>query len=206
MVPLPLSIIVIATTAYLSFVMALAGWFSALRKGQAVTLLPEQGAKAPSFWLQVAVVALGLVASVALGYFLWIAIPIALSPSLVQVVIWTGFAAFFAGSALILWARRTLGAMWGISTSRQVKLISNHKLIASGPYRVVRHPMYSGWLLALAGLLLMYRTWFILVLLISSFAAFTRRARLEEKVLAQRFGTDWSEYSQRTRAFIPFIY
>ncbi len=109
MVPLPLTIVVIATTAYLSFVMALAGWFSALRKGQAVTLLPEQSANATNLWLQVAVVALGLAASLALGYFLWIAIPIPLSPNLVQVTIWTGFASFLAGSALILWARGTLG-------------------------------------------------------------------------------------------------
>jgi protein-S-isoprenylcysteine O-methyltransferase Ste14 len=96
--------------------------------------------------------------------------------------------------------------MWGLSTSRNVKLLDDHQLVQSGPFAFVRHPMYFGWWVAMFGLLLLYPTWVVLLLLVSSLIAFFGRARREEVALAERFGEAWKEYKKRTRFLIPFIY
>jgi protein-S-isoprenylcysteine O-methyltransferase Ste14 len=99
----------------------------------------------------------------------------------------------------------TLGRMWGISTSRQVKLLPDHQLIAGGPYALIRHPMYLGWWVALLGALLIYRTWILVLLLTMSLVVFYRRARIEETTLAVRFGAEWQAYVKRTKFLVPFI-
>lgn len=112
---------------------------------------------------------------------------------------------FVAGTALVVWARKTLGRMWGISTSREVKLLPNHQLVTNGPYALVRHPMYFGWWAALFGALLVYRTWVLVLLLIMSLVVFYRRARLEETILAARFGEEWQAYVKRTSFLVPLL-
>jgi len=106
----------------------------------------------------------------------------------------------------MLWARRTLGRMWGLSTSREVRLLEDHQLIQSGPYALVRHPMYFGWLAAMVGLLLLYPVWLVAAMLVFSALAFLGRARREEEALAERFGETWSAYRKRTRFLIPFLF
>jgi protein-S-isoprenylcysteine O-methyltransferase Ste14 len=87
-----------------------------------------------------------------------------------------------------------------------VKLLDDHHFIQSGPYALVRHPMYFGWWMAMLGLLLLYPTWVELLMLVFSVIAFIGRAQREEVALAARFGEAWSEYKRRTRFLIPFIY
>jgi protein-S-isoprenylcysteine O-methyltransferase Ste14 len=192
--------------AYLTFAMTLAGWIAGLRRGEAVTLLPQQDSREKNLWLQLAIVVVSLGLCAALIWVLWIPIPVNVSPrgdSLLRIL---GLALFVAGTLLLLWARRTLGRMWGISTSREVKLLPNHQLVTGGPYRLIRHPMYSGWWLALLGAILIYRTWILVLLLAFSLLVFARRARLEERVLSERFGAEWKAYATSTKSLIPFIY
>jgi protein-S-isoprenylcysteine O-methyltransferase Ste14 len=198
--------VVIAGIAYLAFAMALAGWIAGLRKGQAVTLLPEQSTRTRNLWLQLALVAVSLAVYAAVIYLLWIPLPLVLPPIASQALVWIGFGFFVAGTLLVVWARRTLGRMWGISTSREVRLLPDHRLVKDGPYSVIRHPMYSGWWLALLGMILIYRTWILVLLFVFSLVVFTRRARLEESVLAARFATEWEAYVASTKSLIPFIY
>ena len=190
---------------YLSFVQTVGGWISALRKGQAVSLLPEgQGRKRPA-WLQILFVLLGLAILLPLWYFLWIPLvplPLRMARSLQAI----GLVLYLAGFALVEWGRRTLGRYWGISTGAQVRLLDDHELIQGGPYAFVRHPMYFGaWVLFL-GLTLIYPVWAILLLFLSTVIAFAGRARREEAALAERFGRQWVEYRRRTHYLIPFIY
>jgi len=199
-------IVVILGMAYLIFAMALAGWIAGLRRGEAVTLLTKQASTPTNLALQIGVgiVSLGVFAT--LAYLLWIPIPLSVSSrshSLLQI---TGLGLFMLGTVLVLWARQTLGRMWGLSTSREVKLLPQHQLVKSGPYRLIRHPMYSGWWLALIGAVLIYRTWILVALLASSLLEMARRARLEEKVLSERFGAEWEDYAASTKSLIPFIY
>ena len=197
--------IVIVSMIYLSFILTLADWLAALRKGQAVTLLPEREGRKWPLWTQIGIVFLGLVLCVPLFYYLWIPL-VRLSVSTAHVLDIVGLIIYLAGCAFVLWARRTLGKMWGLSTSRNVKLLDDHQLIQSGPFAFVRHPMYFGWWAAMFGLLLLYPTWVVLLLLVSSLMAFSGRARREEAALAERFGEAWMEYKKRTRFLIPFIY
>jgi protein-S-isoprenylcysteine O-methyltransferase Ste14 len=199
------NIIVIASLVYLSFILTLADWLAALGRDQAVTLLPEQRGWKWPLWTQIGMVALGLLLCIPLFYFLWIPLAtLTAGESLLLKIL--GLIIYLAGCTFTLWARRTLGKMWGISTCQNVKLLDDHQLIQSGPYAYVRNPMYFGWWLAMLGLLLLYPTWIVLLILIFSVIAFLGRAHREELALAARFGEAWTEYKKRTKFLIPFIF
>ena len=197
--------IILLVLFYLSFVLTLADWLVALKKGQAVTLLPERKGGAWPLWTQVGMVILGLALCVPLFYFLWIPL-IHLPARTGRILDLVGLVIYLTGCGFVLWARRTLGRMWGLSTSRNVKLHADHQLIQSGPYAFVRNPMYFGWWIAMAGLLLVYPTWVVLLFLVFSVVSFASRAWREDKALAEHFGNAWMEYKKRTKFLIPFIY
>ena len=197
--------IVVASLVYVSFVLTLAGWLEALRAGQAVSLLPVRAGRPWPIWTQIALVLVGLALFAALAALLWIplfAVPQKVGPLLGA----AGLCLYLSGCAFMLWARRTLGKMWGISTSREVRLLDDHQLIQSGPYAIVRHPMYFGWWVAMVGLLLLYPVWLVAAMLVFSVAAFLGRARREEEALSERFGESWAAYRKRTRFLIPFVF
>lgn len=197
--------IVILTLIYISFVLTLADWFAALHKGQAVTLLPERKGGRWPLWTQIAIVIIGLAICVPLFYFGWISLR-TLPPATARVLDMIGLVIYLAGLIFVLWARRTLGKYWGLSTSRQVKLLDDHQLVQTGPYAFVRHPMYFGWWAAMLGLTLLYPVWAVLLMLIFSVISFFGRARREEAALAERFGNSWIAYKKQTKFLIPFIY
>jgi len=197
--------VVIVTLVYVSFVLTLADWFAALRKGQAVTLLPERAGHKWPLWTQAAMIILGLAICIPLFYFGWV--PLFHTTSNAAVLLGMGgLILYLAGFAFVLWARRTLGRNWGLSTSKQVKLLDDHKLIETGPYAFIRHPMYFGWWVAMLGLTLLYPVWAVFLLFIFSLISFAGRARREESALAERFGELWLGYKKRTKSLIPFIY
>jgi protein-S-isoprenylcysteine O-methyltransferase Ste14 len=198
-------ILVILSLVYVSFVLTLADWLAALRKGQAVSLLPERNGRKYPLWAQVGFIILGLVIFAAMAYFLWI--PLFSIPGQTAFILGVlGLILYAAGCAFMLWARRTLGKMWGISTSQQVKLFDNHQIIQSGPYAFVRNPMYFGWWVAMIGLILLYPVWMVLLMFLFSLVAFIGRAQREDTALAARFGEAWTEYKKRTKFMLPFIY
>ena len=199
------AIIVIVSLVYVSFILTLADWLVALRKGQAVTLLPERNGRKYPFWVQIAMVILGLILCAGMFYFLWIPLfSLSIKTSFIMDVI--GLILYLAGCVFMLWARRTLGKMWGISTSQNVKLRDDHQIIQSGPFAFVRNPMYFGWWVAMFGLVLLYPVWMVLLMFLFSMVAFIGRAHREEAALAERFGEVWEEYKKRTKFIIPFIY
>ena len=199
------AIIVIASLIYLSFILTLADWLSALVKGQAVTLLPERDGRKYPLWTQIAIMLVGLALCAAMFYFLWMPL-FAIPAGTAFVLKGIGLALYLGGCAFVLWARRTLGKMWGISTSQNVKLRDDHQIIQNGPYAFVRNPMYFGWWAAMFGLVLLYPVWMVLLMFLFSMIAFIGRAHREDIVLAERFGEAWTEYKKRTKFLIPFIY
>jgi protein-S-isoprenylcysteine O-methyltransferase len=197
--------IVIVTLIYVSFVLTLADWFAALRKGEAVTLLPERGGRKWPMWTQVVIIVIGMAICVPLFYYGWI--PLFHIPSNAALALGLiGLILYLAGLVFVLWARSTLGKNWGLSTSEKVKLLDDHQLIQSGPYAFVRHPMYFGWWVAMLGLTLLYPVWAVFLLFFFSLISFAGRARREESALEERFGTLWHEHKKRTKFLIPFIY
>jgi protein-S-isoprenylcysteine O-methyltransferase Ste14 len=199
------AIIVIVTMIYVSFVLTLADWFAALRKGQAVTLLPERGGRKWPLWTQVLIIIIGMGLCIPLFYFGWI--PLFQVPSNITFTLGLiGLLLYLVGLMFMLWARRTLGKYWGLSTSLNVKLHDDHQIIQSGPYAFIRHPMYFGWWTAMLGLTLLYLVWALFILFLSTLISFIGRARREESALSEKFGNSWVEYRKRTKFIIPFIY
>jgi protein-S-isoprenylcysteine O-methyltransferase Ste14 len=87
----------------------------------------------------------------------------------------------------------------------QVKLREEHELVRTGPYALVRHPMYFGALVLAIGAALVYPYWAVVILAVSMMFSLTMRARREEAALAERFGAAWEEHRQRTRFIIPYL-
>jgi protein-S-isoprenylcysteine O-methyltransferase Ste14 len=115
---------------------------------------------------------------------------------------WTyigGVAVLIAGLAFSVWARRWLGRNWsGVVTLKQ-----DHELIRGGPYRHVRHPIYSGILLAFAGCALARDEWRgVLALAIGWFALWCK-LKLEERWLIEQFGAAYLRYRAEVPALIP---
>jgi protein-S-isoprenylcysteine O-methyltransferase Ste14 len=112
-----------------------------------------------------------------------------------------GDALALAGLAVMLWARVTLGGNW----SGGVVLKENHELVTRGPYRFVRHPIYSGLLLlALGAAVWRGRNgpfWGLLVILL----LFWLKARAEEQLMIDHFGDAYVSYKARVKALIPYI-
>ncbi len=106
------------------------------------------------------------------------------------------------GLIITLWARTVLGGNWSTDTA----LKENHELIQSGPYRYVRHPIYSGLLLMVLGVAIFYGRVIGFVAFIIFFITFWLRARQEEKLLTKQFPEAYPNYKARVKAFIPFIY
>ncbi len=108
-----------------------------------------------------------------------------------------------SGSFLVAWAFRTLGEF----ATERIGLVKNHRLVQTGPYRIVRHPMYGSTILIGLGLFLLYLNIIFLILSIPVFAINSHRAQVEEKLLSspEGFGTRYMEYRRRTRRFIPYV-
>ncbi len=106
-----------------------------------------------------------------------------------------------AGLLLVIVSRRALGRNW----SDLVALKQHHELIERGPYRWVRHPLYSGVLLGLLGAALTVGT--AIAYGVAAFCAWglVVKSRQEEKLLAQGFPAAYPAYRRRVKAFIPFL-
>lgn len=137
-----------------------------------------------------------------IAYLGWRPLALNISPSTRTAMLIAGSLLYFPGMALLLWGRLALGKNYFVSTGFGAQLFSEHQLVISGPYAVMRHPMYVGLMLAALGSLLLYITW--TTLYFACFAPFMFvRAWREEQALAAEFGEQWIEYCKSVPAFIP---
>src|SRR6266850_720966 len=91
--------------------------------------------------------------------------------------------------------------------SVDVAIEPDHELIERGPFRMVRHPSYTGVLLAFVGLALTLGNWAaLLVILLPISAAFIHRMNVEENALSSALGSQYTDYIQRTKRLVPFVY
>ena len=137
-----------------------------------------------------------------ISYLGWIRLPLTISSAIRGWMLAVGALLYFPGVLFLLWGRLSLGKNYFVSTALGAQLFSDHQLVTSGPYSIVRHPMYTGLILAALGSVLIYLTW--TSLLYALFAPFIIvRAWREETALAAEFGEQWQEYCQRVPAFLP---
>lgn len=125
----------------------------------------------------------------------WRIIPAAAFPRLV------GVALTYAGVALAIWARIVLGKQW----SGTVTIKEGHRLIHNGPYSVVRHPIYSGLLVAFLGTALVVGELRTFVAVGLTLVIWLIKSRVEERFMTERFGREYEDYRRRTWALVPFV-
>lgn len=140
--------------------------------------------------------------SVALGFFAFYRLPMGRLP-------WPGL---MTGSSLCLlvvgltlrWLSiHHLGRFFTVN----VAIARDHEVVDSGPYRFIRHPSYTGNLLAVLGLALSFQNWVsLLVIFVPCCAVMLHRIRLEEAALLEALGERYRRYMQRTKRLIPAVY
>ena len=114
-----------------------------------------------------------------------------------------GVALFVLGTALRWWSIVLLGKFFTVD----VAIAPDHRLVESGPYRFLRHPSYTGALVAFVGLgLTLGNVYSLLVMLIPITLAFLWRIRIEEAALTGALGASYRDYCVRTRRLIPGLY
>jgi protein-S-isoprenylcysteine O-methyltransferase Ste14 len=112
---------------------------------------------------------------------------------------WGGVILTGLGVAAAIWARYCLGQYW----SARVTLKQEHRLIQSGPYAYVRHPIYAGMLMAAIGTALVVGEWRGVLAVAVMLVTHSRKAAREEALLAGEFGNEYEEYRRHTGALFP---
>jgi protein-S-isoprenylcysteine O-methyltransferase Ste14 len=141
-----------------------------------------------------------------LGFLLFIAAwvhpfgPVAIARTAISNSV--GVATCALGLLVAIWARRSLGAEW----SQDVELKQGHKLVVCGPYKFMRHPIYTGHLLMGMGTATASGLVIALAGLVSFAAGFWVKLRQEERLLLRNFPDEYPAYKARVKALIPFIF
>ncbi len=136
--------------------------------------------------------------------FFWNALAMGLSVRMTDhplVMYWVGTAILAAGLLFSVWARRVLGRNW----SGTVTVKHNHELVETGPYRYVRHPIYSGMLVAFTGSAISWNHWLGVYAVVVFFLAFWLKLLREEQFMRETFGERYAAYCARTKRLVPFV-
>jgi len=147
---------------------------------------------------------------------LWIVIMISISGGVFVAGNWRAgalpYGRAFAVAGVVLFALGLIFRWWAIVTlgrffTVDVTIEKDHELVERGPFRWVRHPSYTGVLLAFLGFALTLRNWgAILVVLVPIFIAFVRRMNVEESALTEALGEKYVAYTRTTKRLVPGVY
>ena len=118
-------------------------------------------------------------------------------------MIWIGCLLGFLGNLLLLWVHRCLG----VNFSPHLEIRSEHKLIQDGPYKYLRHPMYTSGYLFLVGCGLVSQDALVLFPPVITFSLLLFfRLFDEEQMLHEEFGQEWEDYADKTKRVVPFVW
>ena len=115
-------------------------------------------------------------------------------------MVWPAVGMIALGFAFSWWARIWLGALW----SGQVTKKADHRVVDTGPYRIVRHPIYTGILLAIYATAALKGTVLGLAGAVAITLGLWMKARLEERFLGEELGSDYDAYRTRIPMLMPF--
>jgi protein-S-isoprenylcysteine O-methyltransferase Ste14 len=115
---------------------------------------------------------------------------------------WSGFLVTIAGALIAIFARFFLGSNW----SGRVTIKQGHELIRTGPYAIVRHPIYSGLLLSVVGTAIAFGGIRHVLAIPLTLLGWWAKIRQEEQFLTQEFGEQYASYRREVRgAIIPYV-
>jgi protein-S-isoprenylcysteine O-methyltransferase Ste14 len=117
-------------------------------------------------------------------------------------VVLADFLVVLIGVAFSIWARLILGSNW----SNRVTVKENHTLVRTGPYRIVRHPIYSGILVGMLGSALQRGGIRCFAGVLACGLSFWLKTRAEERFMVQNFGKEYLQYRHKVKALVPFIF
>ncbi len=120
------------------------------------------------------------------------------SPTSVEV---TADALTLLGAGFLVWARLTLGTNWSANVTFKI----DHQMVQAGPYRLVRHPIYTGFLLMILGSAVFYGHLLGVAAFFLCLAAFVIKLTREEALMLKHFPDQYAEYRRRVRALVPYI-
>jgi protein-S-isoprenylcysteine O-methyltransferase Ste14 len=123
-------------------------------------------------------------------------VPDTLTTAAIGLGIQVGFVLFY------FCGRFYLGRMW----SGAIKIVDDHRLIQSGPYRFLRHPMYTGMLGMCVGTAVVSGQYHALLGVALFVLAYARKIRIEERILCNEFGDAYATYRRRTSALVPWLF
>lgn len=112
-----------------------------------------------------------------------------------------GLAITLAGIGFAIWARVHLGANW----SSRPAIRENHTLTRTGPYALVRHPIYTGILTGLLGTAIATGAFIAFLVLAVIFVLFLVKIRMEERFLQEEFGDAYERYRNEVKALVPYV-
>ena len=139
--------------------------------------------------------------SVAIGFWVAFLVPDTAITSGRTALFITGLVLMLAGMALRWYSIRVLGTSFTLEVSTR----PGQKVVQSGPYRLMRHPSYTGGLLTVMGVLVCCVNWASLAALILAVAGYAYRIKVEERALATDLGSPYRDYMRRTKRLIPFL-
>ena len=117
-------------------------------------------------------------------------------------VFYPGIVLMWLGVLLRQWAIAVLGRFFSTS----VRIVENHQVVEKGPYRLVRHPSYTGLLITFIGISLAVQSWAALIVLLGFFTiSFGYRIKVEERALLSELGDNYANYMKRTKRLIPYL-
>jgi protein-S-isoprenylcysteine O-methyltransferase Ste14 len=122
--------------------------------------------------------------------------------SINRVLIWVGICMVLLGIAIRFVAIITLKKNF----SGRLRIREDHTLIKIGIYRWVRHPAYLGAIVLFLGFPVMLSSVFGFLVMFLIVPLILHRIRLEERMLIERFGSEYEEYTRRSKKLVPFVY
>ncbi|MFA6601377.1 MAG: isoprenylcysteine carboxylmethyltransferase family protein [Candidatus Paceibacterota bacterium] len=121
--------------------------------------------------------------------------------------VFAGILIYLFAVILRYWSIKTLGNQWAIHIVMRSKLKATHKLVLSGPYKYIRHPIYLTYILDLIGISLIFGTYYSMILIVVlNIPSYVLRAMYEEKISRIRFASEYDEYFSVTSFMLPTFF
>lgn len=119
-----------------------------------------------------------------------------------EAVRYIGIVLLASGFVLMHWAEAALENLFSV----EVTIQKSHRLITSGPFRLLRHPRYLGIILLITGIALVFRSWLAILLVITLLPVLIVRIHDEDALMHAQFGGEWRHWAEKTWRLIPYIY